>query len=176
MSNDPIEALLEKLEKGDNTAKQDAVKEIFNEILRRAKDDIILLRGFHIMDIELIKKVGESLAIIGRSYFHVIDHRLSIQKWGSKWDTFITSAFSLYQKEYSSLLNESKTIFMFLGNNSQSQSRQGNTTLALKSDEERYKETSAILTKIDQEFADKYFKFYMQLQKHVSDLSSSTNP
>lgn len=174
---DPFPALLEKLENSDRTIQQGAVKEIFNEILKRAKEDYILLTQFDLMDIDLITKVGKSLAIIGAPYFQVLDHMIDIQKWGPNWVTFSNLILPLYEKEYLNLLHTAKIILAFLsgGKKLPELEEQENQNVSSQSNSERLTEISSISKTTYQAFTKSYLGFYLKLKEYVTNLSLSTS-
>ena len=175
MSTDSIDVLLEELDNGDRAAQQNAVRGIFNEILKRVKEDIVLLTEFNPIEINIIQKVGKSLAIIGKAYLEVIGHMILIQEWGDEWKTFITLAFTIYQKQYLSLYHTTQGIYMFLveKNNipKHQDSRETWNGPSDKPDTEKFDEIMSMSKKNYQPFTENYFEFYIELLTCVADLS-----
>jgi hypothetical protein len=174
---DPFPVLLKDLENQDRVIQQNAIKEIFSEILKRIKADYMSLTEFELMDLVLITKLGKSLAIIGKPYFQVIDHMLDIQAWGENWVAFTNAALPLYEKEYLNLLHTAKIIYAFLSGNKNFPEidEQESVKLVPQSNTERLTEISSITTSTYQIFTKSYFEFYLKLKKAVASLSSNAS-
>jgi hypothetical protein len=113
MTTENLDDLLDRI-KAQGPAAQQAVVDIFAEILKRFESDLLMLTSFIPKNKAFMQNLGGSLALSSQWYLRVLGYKAVIQGWGDNWKDFITKAFALYHTKFMDLYHTVEGIFEFL--------------------------------------------------------------